>query len=223
MPLAARSVADFYRDYVALLAELDLRVHIWPVPVELPDTLRFDQDHQHASYDPDAAHRCWRILASTDRVLKAFRGRFLGKSSPSHFWWGSFDLACTRFSGRPAPRHTGGIPTARTTSRARPTRTSAVASAGGPGSIGGVDEPAFYAYAYPEPDGCSAAPIGPAGAFYHSTMHEWILPYDAMRAASDPDAALLEFCERTYAAAARLGRWDRAALERPEPAGTDRH
>lgn len=216
MTLGPRPVDDFYREYTTLLAELGASVHIWPVPVELPDTLRFDQDQQHATYDPDAAHRCWRILASTDQVLKAFRGRFLGKSSPSHFWWGSFDLACTRFSGRPARRHSGGIPNCPDYVTVEAYSHECCSAGWWPGSVGGVEEPAFYAYAYPEPDGCAAARIGPAGAFYHSTLHEWIFPYDTMRAAPDPDAALLEFYERTYAAAATLGHWDRAALERPQ-------
>ena len=169
----------------------------------------------HASYDPDAAHRCWRVLASTDRVLKAFRGRFLGKSSPSHFWWGSFDLACTRFSGRPAPRHPGGVPNCPDFVTREAYSHECMSVGWWPGSIGGLEEPAFYAYAYPEPPGYPAAAIAPRGASYHPTMREWILPYDTMRAAEDPDAALLEFCESTYAAAADRGHWDRAALERP--------
>jgi hypothetical protein len=214
IPLAPRSVAEFYDAYTKLLAELDANPHVWPVPVEMADTLRFDADREHASYDPDAAHRCWRVLARADRVLKTFRGRFLGKSSPSHFWWGSFDLACTRFSGRRAPPHPGGIPNCPdyVTREAYSHECSSVGW--WPGTAGGLAEPAFYAYAYPEPPGYAAARIEPADAYYHPTMREWILPYESVRAAGDPDAAVLAFCESTYAAAADHGGWDRAALER---------
>jgi hypothetical protein len=216
LPLVPRSVAEFLDAYRRTLAELDVDAPIWPVPVELADTLRFDADHEHASYDADAAARCWRILARADRVLKAFRGRFLGKSSPSHFWWGSFDLACTRFSGRPAPPHPGGIPNCPDYVTREAYSHACISVGWWPGTVsgGGLAEPAFYAYAYPEPPGCAAAPIAPAGAYWHAAMREWILPYDAVRGAADPDAAVLAFCESTYAAAADRAGWDRAALER---------
>jgi len=213
-PLVPRSVAEFYDAYLRTLAELDVAPHIWPVPVELGDTLRFDADRVHASYDRDAANRCWRVLARVDRVLKSFRGRFLGKSSPSHFWWGSFDLACTRFSGHRAPPHPGGIPNCPDYVTREAYSHECISAGWWPGG-GAVAEPAFYAYAYPEPPGTSAAPVRPEAAQYHPVMREWILPYDAVRTAPDPGAALMEFLQSTYDAAAGLGGWDRAALERP--------
>jgi hypothetical protein len=216
IPLRAMSVAEFYHEYSLSLKSLGIEPHIWPVPMELPDTLRFDEDTTHSSYDPDAAARCWQALAQTDRVLKIFRGRFIGKSSPSHFWWGSFDISSTRFSGRRAPLHPGGIlncPDYVT----REAYSHECASVGWwPGNSGGLEEPAFYAYAYPEPPGFADAKRNPAEAYYHTGMHEWILSYDVVRQAPDPDAMLLAFCESTYAAAASLGKWDRAALERSD-------
>jgi uncharacterized protein DUF5996 len=219
MPLQPMAVADFYRAYLALCAQVGIRVRIQPVPVEMPDRLRFDEDRLHAAYDADAAHRCWRLLAQADRVLKAFRGRFLGKSSPVHFWWGAFDLSCTRFSGRSAPLHPGGIPNCPdfVTREAYSHECSSVGW--WPGSAGVLEEPAFYAYAYPEPAGYGNAAIQPAAAYYHAVLREWVLPYEAVRTSADPDAALLAFCESTYAAAADLGRWDRAALERTTQGG----
>ena len=214
IPLVPRSVAEFYDAYLRMLAELDIAPHIWPVPVEMSDTLRFDADRVHASYDPDTTTRCWRALARADRVLKSFRGRFLGKSSPSHFWWGAFDLACTRFSGRRAPPHPGGLPNIPDHVTREAYSHECISAGWWPGTVGGIEEPAFYAYSYPEPPGCAAAPIEPAAAYYHATMHEWILPYESVRTAADPDAAVLAFCESTYTAAADLGGWDRAALER---------
>lgn len=216
-PLVPTSVAQFYRAYVITLRALGIEARIWPVPVEMADTMPFTEDLVHSAYDPDAAQRCWRILAQTDRLLKQFRGRFVGKSSPSHFWWGSFDLACTRFSGRRAPPHPGGIPNLAD----RVTRESysheCISAGWWPGSIGGaIAEPAFYAYAYPEPAGCPDAKIRPRAARYEMAMREWILPYEAVRAAQDPDALLLDFLQSTYEAAAGLGAWDRAALERDE-------
>ncbi|HYC52793.1 MAG TPA: DUF5996 family protein, partial [Gemmatimonadaceae bacterium] len=182
LPLEPQSVAAFYRNYQSLLASLGVEVAIWPVPVELPDALPFTDDAIHASYDPDAARRCWRVLRQMDRVLKAFRARFLGKSSPSHFWWGSFDLACTLFSGRRAPRHPGGFPNL--PDRVTVEAYSHECFSGGwwPGTPDGpVAEPAFYAYAYPEPPGYGEASIDPAGARYDDGMHEWILPYAVVR------------------------------------------
>jgi hypothetical protein len=215
IPLAARAVADFYRDYRELLAGLGVAARIWPVPQEMADTTRFSADREHASYDPDAAQRCWRILAHADRVLKQFRGRFLGKSSPSHFWWGGFDLSCTRFSGRPAPQHPGGIPHLADRVTREAYSHECISAGWWPGSVGGpVAEPAFYAYAYPEPAGCPDAPVRPAATSYHMGMREWILPYESVRVARDPEGALLEFFQSTYEAAADRGGWDRSRLER---------
>lgn len=217
IPLRAMTVAEFYGEYSLALKSLDIEPRIWPVPMELPDTLRFDEDTTHSSYDPDAAGRCWRALAQTDRVLKIFRAGFIGKSSPSHFWWGSFDISCTRFSGRRAPVHPGGIPNC-PDYVTREAYSHECASVGWwPGSSGGLEEPAFYAYAYPEPPGFANVTPNPREAYYHTEMHEWILPYEVVRGASDPDAMVLAFCESTYAAAATLGAWNRAELERLVP------
>jgi hypothetical protein len=215
MVLRSQSVADFHAAYRALLQELGIVPHYVARPNEVADPIPFDEDRQHATYDPDAAQRCWRVLAQSARVLHEFRSRFLGKCSPVHFWWGAFDLACTRFSGAVAPRHPGGFPNLpdRVT---REAYSHACISAGWwPGSVGGpVAEPAFYAYAYPEPAGCPDAVVRPAAASWHLDLHEWVLPYEAVRTANDPDATLLEFLESTYAAAAGLAGWDRPALER---------
>jgi hypothetical protein len=213
LPLEARPVADFYRDYVALLGSLGLDVHIWPHPSEIPDPIPFADDRVHAAYDPDAARRCWRVLVQADRVLKRFRGRFVGKCSPAHFWWGAFDIACTRFSGRTAPAHPGGVPNLPDYVAREGYSHECISAGWWPGG-GPLAEPAFYAYAYPEPAGCPQASIRPDSAYYHPDLHEWILPYEAVRTSSDPDATLLEFLQSTYAAAADLGAWDRAALER---------
>jgi len=219
-PLVAMSVADFYRQYVQLLRSIDVHVAIRTVPSEVADQTRFEDDRHHASYDADAAHRAWQALAQSARVLAVFRGRFLGKSSPVHFWWGGFDLACTRFSGRPAPVHPGGVPYI-PDRVVREAYSHECASVGWWPGVGAGDvrepavlEPAFYAYAAPQPPGYANAAIAPSAAYYHPTMFEWILPYEAVRTAADPDRTLLEFCESTYAAAATLGAWDRAALER---------
>lgn len=219
-PLGEMSVADFYQRYQRLLVSIDAPVDIWTVPSEIPDRTRFEDDRRHASYDPDAAHRCWRVLGASARVLAGARGAFFGKSSPIHFWWGGFDLACTVFSGRRAPEHPGGIP-GLPDRVVRDAYSHECASLGWwPGGGAGnlcdppVREPAFYAYAAPEPDGYAQAAIEPRAAYYHPTLHEWILPYAAVRDAPDPDRALRAFWDSTYAAAATLGRWDRAALER---------
>lgn len=215
MPLIPRTIADFYDQYMALLDAAGVRVHIWPVPSEMADTLRFTDDRVHASYDADAANRCWRILAQTDRVIKQFRGRFIGKCSPSHFWWGGFDLSCTRFSGRRAPMHPGGIPNIPDYVNREAYSHECISAGWWPGIPGSpVADAAFYAYAYPEPPGCPTAAIGPATASYNLDMHEWILPYEAVRTSADPDGELLTFLQSTYDAAATLGGWDRAALER---------
>ena len=218
LELRPQSVADFWAEYRELLRSLGISAHIWPRPVEIADTTRFDDDRQHASYDPEAASRCWRILVQTDRLLKEFRGRFLGKSSPSHFFWGSFDLACTRFSGRRAPPHPGGIPNLADSITRESYSHECISAGWWPGaSASPIPEAAFYAYAYPEPPGCPDARIAPTGASYHPVMKEWILPYEAVRTAGDPDDMLREFLESTYIAAATLGRWDRESLERSPP------
>jgi uncharacterized protein DUF5996 len=213
LPLVPRSVAEFYGEYLAVLHSLGFEVRIHPVPNEIVDAIPFAEDRVHAAYDGDAAQRCWRVLVHGDRVLKGFRGRFVGKCSPVHFWWGGFDLACTRFSGRRAPQHPGGFPNLPDYVTQEAYSHECISAGWWPGG-GPISEPAFYAYAYPEPPGCPDAPVRPTAARYDLTMHEWILPYDAVRDAPDPDAALMEFLQSTYDAAAGLGAWDRAALER---------
>ena len=217
LPLAPRSVAEFLAEYRRALAELDVEAHIWPVPVEIPgDALPFAEDTIHAAYDGAAAQRFWRVLVQADRVFKVFRGRFLGKASPVHFFWGSFDLAASRFSGRPAPPHPGGVPHV-ADSVMREGYSHEVSSAGfWPGSPQSP-QAMFYAYAYPTPPGFGAAPVRPQGAFWNAEMGEFLLPYDVLRAAPDPEAALLDFLQSTYEAAADLAHWDRAALERAAP------
>ena len=215
LPLVPQSVAEFYRSYLAMLRSLDVEVRIRPVPVEMPDALPFTEDRVHASYDADAMQRCWRVLANTDRVLKEFRSPFLGKCSPSHFFWGAFDLACTRFSGRRAPRYTGSVPNCPTYVMVEGYSHECISAGWWPGSMGSpVPDAAFYAYAYPEPSGCAEAPIRPSAASYNAAMREWILPYESVRTATAPDAMLLEFLQSTYAAAADRGGWDRPSLER---------
>ena len=215
--LEPMSVADFYRRTMDALDALGLEVAIWPVPVELPEVTPFAEDTEHASYDADAVHAFWRALVAADRVFQAFRARYVGKSSPSHFFWGGFDLAVTRFSGRPAPPHPGGYPNVADWVM-REAYSHEVASAGFWPGTGGLDAAAFYAYAYPAPDGFADAAVEPSAAYFHGDLGEFVLPYDAVRASSDPDAALMRFLESTYAAAADLGGWDRAALERrPSP------
>lgn len=211
--LESKAVADFYREYRELLASLDVDVRIVGTPNEVPDAVPFAEDRDHATYDGDSVRRCWHLLTQTDRLLKRFRGRFTGKCSPSHFWWGSFDLACTRFSGRRAPEYKGVVPNCPTYVMREAYSHECISAGWWPGSAGSpVTEPAFYAYAYPEPAGCAAAPIRPAAAYWHTDMHEWILPYAAVRDASDPEAAVMDFLESTYAAGAALGGWDVAAL-----------
>ncbi len=219
LPLAAQSVADFHAAWFALLRSLDIEVSIRPVPSEMPDTLAFNEDHVHSAYDADAVQRCWRILLQVDRLFKQFRGRFVGKCSPSHFWWGGFDLACTRFSGRRAPPHPGGFPNLPDRVTREAYSHECISAGWWPGSVGSpVAEPAFYAYAYPEPPGCPAAPVRPDAAYWDTAMHEWILPYEAVRRAADPDAMVQRFLQSTWEAASGLGGWDRAALEwRPVP------
>lgn len=213
--LAPMSVADFYARYMAALHALGVEPTLMASPVEVETAIPFAEDHQHASYDPDAAHRCWQIMAQTDRVLKRFRGRFIGKQSPSHFFWGSFDLASTRFSGRPAPRHPGGAPNCPDRVMVEAYSHECASCGFWPGG-GAFAEPAFYAYAYPEPPGYAAHAVRPAAAQYNAQAGEFILPYEAVRNHPTPEALLLEFLQSTYEAAAELGAWDRAALERPQ-------
>jgi len=212
--LSGQSVASFYAAVIAALSDIGIHIAIDEMPNELPEPIRFSQDRRHASYDPDAVGRLFRILANADRVFKQFRTGFLGKASPVHFFWGSFDLAVTRFSGRRAPRHPGGVPHL-SDAVACEAYSHEVSSAGfWPGS-GAIDYPAFYSYAYPEPPGFRAAKVKPDAAFFSEAVGEFILPYDAMRAAEQPDQALLEFLQSTYEAAANAAQWDREALECP--------
>jgi hypothetical protein len=213
--LAPLSVADFYREVLATLREVGVDVRITRFPSEMEEVIPFDEDETHASYDGDSARLLWRVLIDVDRVLQKFRGRFIGKCSPVHFWWGGFDIAVTRFSGREAPPHPGGFPNLPDWVTREGYSHECMSVGWWPGG-GAVTEPAFYAYAYPEPEGCPTAPISPAAAYYHAELREWILPYDAVRAAADPDAELMSFLQSTYEAVARLGKWD-AALERSKP------
>jgi hypothetical protein len=210
--LAGQSVASFYAAIMADLAELGIRVAIDEMPNELPDPIRFSEDRRHASYDPGAVRRFFQILGNADRVFKQFRTGFLGKASPVHFFWGSFDLAVTRFSGRRAPRHPGGVPHL-SDDVACEAYSHEVSSAGfWPGS-GAIDYPAFYSYAYPEPPGFRTTKVRPDAAFFSEALGEFILPYDAVRIAAEPEQALLQFLQSTYEAAANAAKWDRAALE----------
>lgn len=211
--LKPMSVADFYAAVLAALKELGLDVKINPMPCEIPDAVPFDHDTAHKSYDAEAVQRFFRVLTRVNHVLWRFRSGFLGKVSPVHFFWGSFDLAVTRFSGRRAPRHPGGIPHL-PNSVAQEAYSHEVSSAGfWPGSRGAVEYAAFYSYAYPAPSGFDAARVKPAGAFFEKTLGEFILPYDAVRSARDPDALLMQFLQSTYDAAANLAKWDRKNLE----------
>jgi hypothetical protein len=210
--LAGHSVASFYASVMAALAELGIDLTIDEMPNELPDPIRFSQDSRHATYDAGAVRRFFQALVNADRVFKQFRTSFIGKASPVHFFWGSFDLAVTRFSGRRAPKHPGGVPNL-PDAVACEAYSHEVSSAGfWPGS-GAIDYPAFYSYAYPEPPGYRTTKVRPEAASFNETLGEFILPYDAVRTASDPDEALLEFLQSTYDAAANAGKWDRDALE----------
>jgi len=212
IPLAPRPVAEFYALVMAALAELGIRVEINELPSEIAGAVRFSQDRIHHSYDADYAGRFWRVLLDVDRVLKQFRTGFIGKSSPVHFFWGSFDIAVTRFSGRRAPPHPGGAPGLSDVVM-REAYSHEVSSAGFWPGGGATDYAAFYSYAYPEPAGFRTSRVVPDGAVYNEAIGEFLLPYEAVRAAPDPDAALLAFLQSTYAAAADAGKWDRAALE----------
>jgi hypothetical protein len=213
LPLRPRSVADFYAAVMAALAELQVPVRIRTMPNEIPDAIPFEQDETHAGYDPAAADRFRRVLVQVDRVFKVFRAGFVGKCSPVHFFWGSFDLAVTRFSGREAPPHPGGVPNMPDWV-AREAYSHEVSSAGfWPGNAT-FPEPVFYSYAYPEPKGFRETPVEPAAARFDGTLGEFLLLYDAVRTSRDPDAMLLRFLQSAYEAAARAAGWDRKALER---------
>jgi Family of unknown function (DUF5996) len=213
-PLQPQSVAIFYKRLTGELERLGLNVQINKKPNEIADPIRFDRDESHTAYDPDYAHRFWRVLIQADRVFKQFRARFIGKCSPVHFFWGAPDLAVTRFSGRRAPEHPGGVPnlTDRVT---REAYSHEVSSCGFWPGGGAIPYPAFYSYAYPEPNGFSKAPVKPDAAFYSNDLHEFILAYDVVRQSESPDQILLNFLQTTYEAAANLARWDRDSLERP--------
>ena len=211
--LRPMAVAEFYAETMAALEQLGIDIAIRTMPCEIADCIAFEQDNVHAAYDADYANRFWRVLVSAQNVLAHFRTGFLGKVSPVHFFWGSFDLAVTRFSGRAAPRHPGGVPHL-PDAVAREAYSHEVSSAGfWPGGGGPIDYAAFYSYAYPAPAGFAAAKVKPDAAFFSQALGEFILPYDAVRNACDGDATLMEFLQSTYAAAADLGKWDRAALE----------
>ena len=209
--LKPQSVAQFYAAVRDALGSLGIPMDIHPVPCEIPDAVPFEQDTVQRPYDADAAQRHWRILLQADRVLRIFRSRFRGKASPVHFFWGAMDLAVTRFSGREAPQHPGGVPHLADWV-VREAYSHEVSSCGfwaGPG----LGEPAFYSYAYPEPEGFAAARVQPSAAFYSEALREFVLPYEAVRGSPDPDATLLSFLQSTYDAAAGLGQWERAELE----------
>ncbi|HKP72203.1 MAG TPA: DUF5996 family protein [Pyrinomonadaceae bacterium] len=207
LALRPQSVADFYREVMQTLGELSVEVKIWTMPVEVENPVRFEEDHAHASYDPDYANRFWRVLVQADKVFQQFRSRFIGKVSPVHFFWGSFDLAVTRFSGKRAPERVGAD------SITREAYSHEVISHGfWPG--GGATEAMFYSYTAPEPPGLSDAPVRPPQAFYSQEMKEFLLPYDDVRRADSPEETLSEFLQTTYEAGATLAGWDREALER---------
>jgi hypothetical protein len=212
IPLKPESVAAFHSRVVAALDELGIPVSFDGTPNELPDPIPFREDTLHGAYDAEYAHRFWQLLLQADRVLKQFRTGFLGKCSPVHFFWGSFDLAVTRFSGRRAPPHPGGVPHL-PDEVTREAYSHEVSSAGFWPGGGPTDYAAFYSYAWPAPDAFSEQPIRPARAFFHAGAGEFILPYDAVREARDPDRTLLEFLQDTYDAAADTADWDRQALE----------
>jgi hypothetical protein len=215
MKLKPRTVADFYDEYVSHLRALGARLEIRPVPSEMEDELPFVEDQQHRSYDPEAVNRCWTALTQGSRVLQRFRGRFLGKCSPVHLFWGAFDLACTRFSGRPAPVHPGGVPHLPDRVVREAYSHECISAGWWPGVPGApVAEPAFYSYSYPEPAGFAEARLN--AGYYSPELKEFVLPYEAVRVASRPEELLLDFLQVTYEAGADLGGWDRGALEREQ-------
>ena len=211
--LEPQSVAAFYARLMEEMRKLELHVKISPKPNEVADAIRLDQDETHRAYDREYANRFWRVLVQADRVFKEFRARFIGKCSPVHYFWGAPDLAVTRFSGRRAPQHPGGVPNLPDWVT-RDAYSHEVSSCGFWPGGGPIPYAAFYSYAYPEPAGFSAAAVKPGAAFYSTDLREFILPYDAVRQSQDPDATLLDFLQTTYEAAANVAKWDRAALER---------
>lgn len=213
LPLVPMSVADFYDKLMGMLGELGIPARIHETPNEVLDPIPFSQDRVHASYDAEYANRYWRVLLQADRVLKAFRARFTGKCSPVHFFWGSNDLAVTRFSGRPAPVHPGGVPYL-PDPVTREAYSQEVSSAGFWPGGGPIEHAAFYSYAYPVPAGFGNSRVPPAEAYFHDSLGEFILPYEAVRTSDDPDATLLAFLQSTYEAAADSAGWDRTSLER---------
>jgi hypothetical protein len=216
LKLRAQSVARFYGEVMSALEALQLPVRINLLPNEIENPIPFDQDEEHRSYDAESANRFWRVLVQTDRVFTQFRSRFCGKCSPIHFFWGSFDLAVTRFSGRPAPPHPGGVPHL-PDAVAREAYSQEVSSLGfWPGNAA-MPSPIFYSYAYPEPSGFAEARVLPSAASYDSKLHEFTLPYDAVRQAESPDEMLLEFAQSAYDASSTLAKWDRAALREEKP------
>ena len=207
LDLRPQTVADFYEEVMDALHSLGIDVKIWPMPVEIPNPIRFDQDQVHKAYDAEYVNRFWRALVNIDDVFKEFRSRFIGKVSPVHFWWGSFDHAVTRFSGRVAPpREVNDVWTQEAYSH------EVISHGFWPGGNG--VQAAFYSYAAPEPAGLSESPVKPAAAFYSQEMKEFLLPYDAVRQSPSPEGALMDFCQSTYEAGANLAKWDRKALER---------
>ena len=210
--LTSMSVADFFARYMHALHDLGIDLAIYASPVEVVTAIPFAQDDQHATYNAQAAQQCWLIFLNTQRVMKNFRGSFTGKQSPVHFFWGSFDLACTRFSGRRAPRHPGGAPHCPDWVMVEAYSHECSSCGFWPGDE--ASPPSFYAYAYPEPPGYATRAVAPDGASYATTAREYLLPYETLRAASHPDEVLLRFFQTTYEAAADLGRWDRTALDR---------
>jgi hypothetical protein len=208
LAMEPQSVADFYKKFMAALRELGVDVHIWTMPCEIPNPTPFEKDYVHAAYDPEAAHKFWHILLWVDQVFKEFRAGFVGKASPVHFFWGSFDLAVTRFSGKRAPERPGAD------NITREAYSHEVSSAGFWPGGGDIKGPAFYSYAAPEPPSFAEQRVGPQAAFYHQQMKEFLLMYDDVRTAASPKAALMEFLQSTYNAAADLGKWDRKSLER---------
>lgn len=210
--LVPRSVADFYKIVMQALSRLGIEVKIWTMPVEVENPIRFEEDVQHAAYDAEYANRFWRILVQTEKIFTEFRARFIGKVSPVHFFWGSFDFAVTRFSGRRAPEREGADAITR-----EAYSHEAISHGFWPGG-GTVTGPAFYSYTAPEPPGLKEAPLRPASAFYSKEMSEFLLMYDDVRTAASPEDALIEFLQSTYEAGANLAEWDRTALERTREA-----
>ena len=210
--LRPMSVAKFYEETMTSLESLDMPITIWTMPVEVPDPIPFENDNKHASYNPEYVHRVWSILAQSYRIFNEFRCSFTGKVSPVHFFWGAFDLAVTRFSGRTAPRHSGAPNLAHFV--AIEAYSHEVSSCGFWPGGGHHNEPAFYSYAYPEPEGFKEYPIKPSEAFYHKEMGEFLLPYDVVRTSKSPDEILMSFLQSTYEAAATEAKWDRSTLER---------